>query len=713
MNWFTHNILRSLLIGYFCFYIEIGFSQTTVNDTTPSADTDTVKKKIIPPDTRRIFVVDILNQNYKHKPVGVYLDNFHYWDDLDTLSGVSHHLGQVGKPYQHFRFGVNDKWFTSPYWRNPLTQATNLYILNPEYQTMYYDTKTPYVNINFAQGPQQANKNITLLEVTTSYNVTPFFNLAAFYKRRQSESIYGNNTADNRLIHLNGYYHSFKNRLAVFSTLQYNEFYQLYNGGTARVYGSPEESSFDKGSEYLNLSDATGKWIVKSATIEPIFHLIFTKDSTRSGQKLSLKGLVQHEYTRFRFGAENIRAEVLNAAWVPPLPTFSFEPDKDAMYEKTETYRYRAGSKVLYGFNLKDYLRLEAKGGLEYNRLVVTQKDSAYRLTQNTFVQTAEATLSSPRLLGFEYNLSFYTRPNNLFNPETYWGNTARFRIPFTINKDSLQREDGVKEVIKRKSALHLTVFYLLHSMNPSIFQKYLPPGYGNRFSPDSTLKNQQLNHLRASLKWEGSAKINQVGKARDTLLSNYFSVQPFLSQCYNMIYYSDTLQVRQAKSGDILTFSGMEMSGRIRFFRKIYTEANVGILLGTVNAEADSFLWVYSQSQPNLYGKISIFYQNERTAYKGVFRTGIDFRYNAPYYGNGFDPVSAEFFPVNPNYPYIVKGYPRIDIYFATRIKRAYIFAKIIHVTDGLIAPGNYTTPFYPVQPRMFSLGVNWSFFD
>lgn len=698
-----------LLIAFlgFCF---VSFGQTMESDTT---STDTVKKKNIKPDTRRVFTESVFNQEYNHKPAEVSLANFHYWDDLDTLQGVNNHLGQVGKPYQHFRFGAADKWFASPYWRNPLTNAANLYILNPETQTMYYDTKTPYVNIDFAQGPQQANKSITLLGVTASYNVTPLLNLTGYYKRRQSESVYGNNTADNRLIHLNGYYHSFRHKLEIFGTAQYNEYYQLYNGGTARPYGSSDESAFDKGAEFLNLSQATGKWIIKSLTAEPVFHLIQQKDTTKSGQKLSFKGLLQHEYTRFRFGAEDLNADVLNAAWVSPLPSFSFQNGVTALYEKTETYRYRAGAKAAYSFNLRDYLRLELKGGLEYNRLFITQKDSAFRLSQNTVMQIAEGRLLSPKLLGLQYDVLFYTRPNTLFNPETYWDNTVRLKIPFTTGKDTFSVTNDPPRPGKRKSEIGLTAHYLLHSMNPSVFQAYLPAGYGNRFVADSTLRNQQMNHLRVELKWQGSPKIMNHGKIQDTLLSNHLSVQPFLSQFFNMIYYNDSFQVKQAASGSVLTFTGIEFGGRLRFYKKLYTEGNAQLQLGSLSNTADSSLWMYSLSQPVLNGKISVFYQNERTNFKGVFRTGIDFRYSSASFGNGFDPVSNEFFPVSYRYPYLVKAYPRIDVYFATRIKRACIFVKLINVTDGLLTPGNYTTPFYPVQPRMISVGMNWTFFD
>ena len=715
----TSFALHSLAIKSLLTVVFMGFwlgslAQNINNDSTA---TDTVQKKYIVPDTRRILTEEVFTQTFQHKPVRVSFADFQYWEDLDTLTGVTNHLGQVGKPYQHFRFGVQDRWFSNTYWRNPLTNAPNLYILNPESQARYYDSKTPYVNINFAQGPQQASKNITLLEVTTSFNVTPFVNLTGYYKRRQSESIYGNNTADNRLMYLNGYYHNYSRRFSVFSTAQYNEFYQLYNGGTYRSYGSSDDDAFVKGGESVNLSQTTGKWIIKSITAEPIYHLIRQKDSLKSGQKLSFCGLIQHEYTRFRFGAENLSASQLSSTWVPALPTFSFANGITALYEKTETYRYRARANALYGFNLRDYIRIELRGGLEYNRLFITQKDSGFHLTQNSVMQKTEGKIMIPKLLGFQYDVLFYTRPSNLFNPETYWENTANLRLPFTLSKDTVKDASGEIAdkitIIKKQAALQLNVHYLLHSQNPSIFQMYLPAGYGNRYGANNSLKNQQINHLRAELKWEGFPKIQSFAKGQDTLLNNYLSVQPFLSQLFNMIYYNDTLQSKQAPSNSVLTFTGMEIKGRLRLYKKFYTEGNIGLQVGGLSNVSDSLLWVYSQSQPNYYGKVSLFYQNERTGYKGVLRTGIDFRYSAAYYGNGFDPVSGEFFPVNPLYPYIIKGYPRIDVYFSTRIKRAYLFFKLVNITDGLLTKGNYTTPFYPVQPRMISLGMNWTFFD
>ena len=76
---------------------------------------------------------------------------------------------------------------------------------------------------------------------------------------------------------------------------------------------------------------------------------------------------------------------------------------------------------------------------------------------------------------------------------------------------------------------------------------------------------------------------------------------------------------------------------------------------------------------------------------------------------GHTIDPISTEFYPTD----YNVKGYARVDAYFAAKIKRAYIFLKFTNAADELGVAGYYSTPFYPGLKRTFSLGINWSFYD
>lgn len=646
-----------------------------------STQTDTVKRTV-KPDTRWVVPARFFEQDFRLLPLSHKLD-FHHWDEVDTLAGFANTLGLVGKPYRHHRFGVADKFMDQQLWRNPLTDQPNVYLLNPETQTRYYDSKTPYVNLDFAQGPQRQGKNITLLGITAAYNVTPFWNMTAYYKRRQSESVYGNNNTDNRLIHLGSYLHDYHQRYQLFATVQYNEFFNQYSGGVFRAFGSNDTTAFIKGGLPTNLNNTLGRWITKQVFVEQYYHLIRSKDSSRLNQSLSFRNLWQYEYTNLDFHAKNLSLTAQQANWIAVLPVLQSD-DADELTERAETFRFRVGAEGLYKVRLKDYFDVQVRGGVQYQQLNYVRADSAYRKGQSAFLQQVTGTVAAPKLLDFKYKLNFSTKPNNLFNPESYLENDFSIQL----------------------KGLKISANQLLSSRNPSLFQAYYKAGGYNSFQPNPNLKNQQLNLLRAKLQWEMQPKLSK----QDTLLANYAYLQPFVSNVSQLIYYNDSMQLFQAQAGENITFIGAEAGGRVRMFGKMYAEGNFCVQRGSPSNSVNPYFQQMAQHLPSFYGKFQFYYQN-KAVYKGIFRTGMEVGINTAYLGQGQDPISNEYFAVTN--PYTMQLYPRIDLYFATQLKRAYLFAKVINVADGLITPGNYTTPFYPVLPRMLSLGANWSFFD
>ena len=86
-----------------------------------------------------------------------------------------------------------------------------------------------------------------------------------------------------------------------------------------------------------------------------------------------------------------------------------------------------------------------------------------------------------------------------------------------------------------------------------------------------------------------------------------------------------------------------------------------------------------------------------------------MDITYFSNYSGFAPDVISEEFFPTL----YQVPSYAMANAYFSTQIKQAYIFFKMSHVNEGILQDGYYTTPFYPMLERTFSLGISWAFFD
>ncbi len=681
---------------FLIFSLSSVFAQNTVGDTIA---TDTLKKKNIKPDTRIVSPQNAYRQHFDYPKQKPSMDKFHYWNEMDTLQGFVNHLGLVGKPYRHSRFGVHDRYFDLNIWRNPLNGNPNILMSMPN-NIRYFDSKTPYVNVNFAQGPQRDPDKITLLDFTVSQNIRPFWNMTAFYKRKQSDSRYANNLADTRQMYLSSYLHDYKNRFQVFANAQYNSFDNYYNGGTFREVASKDSFAFEGAGSAVNLNNTVGKMIVKNLYADGYMHILRFKDSLKASQLLVLRGTLSHEYVYQRLVATGLSAANLHENWVPVLPTLRDTASK--MNEENENFQYKAAAEARYGLQVKNIFHFEANGGLAYELNQNVRKDSAYKIYQNVFEQKVHALLEVPKVLDFTYLLDFRTRPNNLFNPETFFQN--RFAIALPIKKkDSL----SVQQI-----PIRISFTQLLHSQNPSLFQRYYKAESGTNFYvPNSNLKNLQVNHLHGKVEWELAAKVRDIKGKKDTLLANYIYVQPFLTQLFQYIYYDDSLQVKQAQSGQYLTYIGAEAGGRLRFMRKFYIEAKATLQKGSFTAAPDTFFKMYAAHLPIFYGKMGLFYENTRLAYKGILRVGVDAWFTTSYAGDAFDPASGEFLPSATLY--YMPVYPRIDVYFATQIKRAYIYAKVMNVTDGLLTPGSYTTPFYPTMPRMLSFGVNWTFFD
>lgn len=62
---------------------------------------------------------------------------------------------------------------------------------------------------------------------------------------------------------------------------------------------------------------------------------------------------------------------------------------------------------------------------------------------------------------------------------------------------------------------------------------------------------------------------------------------------------------------------------------------------------------------------------------------------------------------------PFTIGNYPYINLYFTGRIQTVTFFLMFQHITAGLHGPSYYSSPFYPMQPRAFRLGIKWDLYE
>jgi hypothetical protein len=128
----------------------------------------------------------------------------------------------------------------------------------------------------------------------------------------------------------------------------------------------------------------------------------------------------------------------------------------------------------------------------------------------------------------------------------------------------------------------------------------------------------------------------------------------------------------------------------------------------------------------PSLYASGSLYYQRPFLGGKIVLQVGTDFQLTPSYLAYDYDVATQQFFTQqqifgttrqlldNFETPLPTEiGYVVLDAFINLKVRTAIAFLKVPYVNQGFIENGYFTTPYYVGQPRVFDLGIRWSFFD
>ncbi len=89
----------------------------------------------------------------------------------------------------------------------------------------------------------------------------------------------------------------------------------------------------------------------------------------------------------------------------------------------------------------------------------------------------------------------------------------------------------------------------------------------------------------------------------------------------------------------------------------------------------------------------------------------GVDGRFNTSYYAPSYNPALSAFYN---QHEVKVGNYPYLDLFISAKWKRMRILLKLQHLNQNLFGNGEYfQVAHYPLNPRMFKLGISWSFYD
>lgn len=92
----------------------------------------------------------------------------------------------------------------------------------------------------------------------------------------------------------------------------------------------------------------------------------------------------------------------------------------------------------------------------------------------------------------------------------------------------------------------------------------------------------------------------------------------------------------------------------------------------------------------------------------------GADMRYFSRYYAPDYSPALEQYFVQEGDHRVQIGGYPFINAYANFHLKQVRFYVMFYHVTQGLFDnTESFLAPHYPINPRMFKLGLSWNFWD
>ena len=91
----------------------------------------------------------------------------------------------------------------------------------------------------------------------------------------------------------------------------------------------------------------------------------------------------------------------------------------------------------------------------------------------------------------------------------------------------------------------------------------------------------------------------------------------------------------------------------------------------------------------------------------------GADVRYFTKYNAPAYAPGVQQFHLQHTDDLVEIGGYPIVNVYANLHLKRTRIFAMMYHVNAGMGSANSFLVPHYPINPRLFKIGVSWNFYD
>ena len=635
---------------------------------------------------------------------GVHIHNPIYRKSISNVT-----TGNLGAPYM-------SEILADRHWRNDFIFYNSLqYWFPTEDDVKYFNTRTPYTNVFYGFGGPKRRSEESVGALFTQ-NVNKDFNVGLKYSLFSSIGHYEAQKARNQQFRLFGSYSG--DRYSVNSFFMFNGIDQYENGGLINddflihkdQYGFEQPENIP-----INFSTATNKINNFQAFVSQSFGIGRVKErNEESTVKDSLMMPPPLDSLTNKGLTDSVLMMMQSRMKMPAPEKPAIIPVSTIFY----TLKYEHDKRVYQIENLQQYMPPSVKSPYYrniYADSLLTADSVRYHELTNTFqirINEQANKLLHFGLRAFITNeLRFYRMPAAPYydpddrgytphyrNQDTtlvtsylggqiykntgknfWWGAGIKFYFQgYRIGDTEITGKINSRFKVSKKDTAGIFADGGLYITSPELFQnKY----FSNHFQWNNDFNSQKTIRVRGGFRI--STRRLQISLESRTI-NDY-------------IYWNNDALPSQSNG----------------FIQVISLSANKHFIWARVHSLNQLVYQKTSNSHvlplPELAAYSSNYYEN--ILFKVLtFQIGFDLRYHTKYYAPAYTPATGQFHTQN-----IRKtgNYPFFDAFVNFHLKRARIYVKVEHVTEGLFGYDYFYTVGYPANPLNMKFGVSWNFYN
>lgn len=112
----------------------------------------------------------------------------------------------------------------------------------------------------------------------------------------------------------------------------------------------------------------------------------------------------------------------------------------------------------------------------------------------------------------------------------------------------------------------------------------------------------------------------------------------------------------------------------------------------------------------PSYFNHLQLSFRTQPRGKQYLLMFGVDVFSRGKYYADAYMPYIQQFHLQD---SFELQAYSWADLFVSIKVKNARIFLKMPQITQGLLGPGYFVSPYYYGQGRVLEIGFNWRFFD